>query len=89
MKQLTKFFCIALIAAVFAACSDDDNTRVPATAVVLDCTEKDLVVGETLQLSATPTPADTDDKAVWTSDDKTVASVSDAGLVTAVAAGTA
>ena len=87
---MKKLLLLALATFTLAACSDDDDkTRVPATAVVLDCTEKDLVVGETLQLSATPTPADTDDKVVWSSDDKTVASVSEAGLVTAVAAGTA
>ena len=75
----------------FVGCANDDNGNdsVPATAVVLDVTEKDLVMGETLQLTATPAPADTTDPVVWSSDKETVATVSETGLVTAVAPGTA
>ena len=87
MKKLLLF---AFAACALAACSDDDgDSRVPATAVVLDCTEKELAVGETLQLTATPAPANTTDDVVWSSDAEEFATVSESGLVTAVAAGTA
>ena len=87
MKKLLLFACAAC---ALAACSDDDgDSRVPATAVVLDCTEKELAVGETLQLTATPAPANTTDDVVWSSDAEEFATVSESGLVTAVAAGTA
>ena len=63
MKKLLLF---AFAACALAACSDDDgDSRVPATAVVLDCTEKELAVGETLQLTATPAPANTTDDVVF------------------------
>lgn len=87
MKKLLLF---AFAAFALAACSDEDgDSRVPATAVVLDCTEKELAVGETLQLTATPAPANTTDDVVWSSDAEEFATVSESGLVTAVAAGTA
>jgi uncharacterized protein YjdB len=87
MKKLLLF---AFAACALAACSDDDgDSRVPATAVVLDCTEEELAVGETLQLTATPAPANTTDDVVWSSDAEEFATVSESGLVTAVAAGTA
>lgn len=87
MKKLLLFVFVAF---ALAACSDEDgDSRVPATAVVLDCTEKDLTVGETLQLTATPTPANTTDKVVWSSDAKEFATVSESGLVTGVAVGVA
>lgn len=87
MKKLLLF---AFAACALAACSDDDgDSRVPATAVVLDCTEKELAVGETLQLTATPAPANTTDDVVWSSDAEEFATVSESGLVTAVVAGTA
>ena len=83
MKKLLLF---AFAACALAACSDDDgDSRVPATAVVLDCTEKELAVGETLQLTATPAPANTTDDVVWSSDAEEFATVSESGLVTAVA----
>lgn len=49
-----------------------------------------LAAAETSQLEATVTPDTTTTKTVtWSSSDETVATVSDAGLVTAVADGTA
>ena len=77
MKKLLLF---AFAACALAACSDDDgDSRVPATAVVLDCTEKELAVGETLQLTATPAPANTTDDVVWSSDAEEFATVSRIG----------
>lgn len=60
------------------------------TSITLSETALALVEGETATLTATVYPANATDKAVvWSSSDAAVASVSDAGLVTAVKEGTA
>jgi uncharacterized protein YjdB len=62
----------------------------PVESVALDVTEKTMAVFETLQLTATITPADADNKKVaWTSSDENVATVSEKGFVRAIAVGTA
>lgn len=81
---------VLLAATAFVGCSDDKkdpDPLIPATSVVVDVTEQELHVGETLQLTATPTPANTTDKVQWTSEDPATATVSEKGLVTAVALG--
>lgn len=66
-----------------------DATSVPVNGISLNITKKQLSEGETLQLTATLTPADATDRSVtWGSSDGAVASVSNSGLVTANAAGT-
>ncbi len=64
---------------------------VAVTGVTLDKTSVSFTeAGKTETLTATVTPANADNKAVtWTSSDSAVATVSDAGVVTAVANGTA
>ena len=67
-------------------------TAIPASLRLRLCSivrKKELAVGETLQLTATPAPANTTDDVVWSSDAEEFATVSESGLVTAVAAGTA
>ena len=62
---------------------------IPATGVTLDKTALNLYEGDTAKLTAMVKPEDTTDKTiVWTSSDKTIATVKD-GVVTAVKAGTA
>lgn len=59
------------------------------TGVSLNKTTLSLEVGGTETLTATVTPADAENKTVaWTSSDTAVATVSTAGKVTAVSAGT-
>ena len=62
---------------------------VPATGISLDKETATLYPEQTLQLKATLAPAGAVDPITWTSSDPAVATVSDSGLVTAVAAGTA
>ena len=63
--------------------------KVPVTSVSLDKNTADLLVGETLQLTATVLPSNATDRTVtWTSSDTQVATVEN-GLVTALAAGEA
>ena len=58
--------------------------------VNMDTTEAKVLVGKQLQLTATAVPADAADTSLtWASDNEKVASVSQNGLVTAVAPGTA
>ncbi|OAB30164.1 hypothetical protein PMSD_20440 [Paenibacillus macquariensis subsp. defensor] len=60
------------------------------TGITLDQTKVDLKVGETAQLTASITPVDAANKDVtWATNDETVAQVSDTGMITPIAAGTA
>lgn len=62
----------------------------PTETIVLDVTKTELEIGETLQLTATVGPEDTEDKTVtWSSSDEEIATVSGDGLVTAVEPGEA
>ncbi len=73
---------------VRAAC--DVEVRVPLTAIALDVHTLDLIAGDTADLTATVSPADTSYPGVtWTSDKPGVATVDDSGRVTAVGPGTA
>ncbi len=63
---------------------------VPDTAIALDKTELSLEPGQTAKLKASLTPADATYKYIfWTSSAEAVATVSDSGVVTAMADGTA
>jgi len=63
---------------------------VEVTSVTLDITAKSLVVGGTVTITATVLPANATNKTVtWSSSNSAVATVSAAGLVTAISAGTA
>ena len=52
-------------------------------------TSKTLNIGETVQLTGTKNPSTTSEGTQWTSSNTSVATVSNSGLVTAKAAGTA
>lgn len=69
---------------------DKTYTTVSVADLVLDKTDVTLEIGNTTKLNATITPSLVNDKKVaFTSSDETVATVSDAGVVTAKKAGTA
>lgn len=59
------------------------------TGITLSQSAATLTEGETLTLSADITPATADKSVTWTSSNSAVATVSDAGVVTAIAAGNA
>ncbi len=62
----------------------------PVTGIVISLIKMDLEVGKTLKLDATVEPENAANKNVtWSSTDENVATVSDTGLVTGVAVGTA
>ena len=83
-ESTTKFTEDTTLTARFAA------DTVPVTGVTLSENSLALQVGETHTLAATVIPEDADNKNVtWTSDDTSVATVSESGLVTAIGEGTA
>ena len=84
-------------ATITVTCGDASATcevtvkAVPATSITLNMTEATLDnIGDTVTLTATVGPANATDKTVvWTSSDEKVATVSEEGVVTAIAEGTA
>ncbi|MDL2223463.1 Ig-like domain-containing protein, partial [Bacteroidales bacterium OttesenSCG-928-M11] len=85
-------------ATITVTTTDGDHTAtcvvtvvpVPVTGVTLDKTAETVLVGNSVQLTATVNPANAGDKSVtWSTSDATVAVVSVNGLVSALKAGTA
>ena len=71
-------------------CIRDRTPTVPDTAMTLDKTALELEPGQTAKLKASLTPSDATYKYIfWTSSDEAVATVTDSGVVTAMADGTA
>ena len=75
------------------ACGDpkpEEPKTIAVTGVTLSPASKVLAPGDSVQLTATVAPEDATDKSVmWSSSKASVATVSDAGLVTAVGEGSA
>lgn len=70
--------------------NNDPSTPTAVTGVTLNMTSKELEVEATQQLTATVAPSTAVDKSVtWSSNNTGVATVSESGLVTAVAVGSA
>jgi len=88
MKKFFSLMCAAAL--LLVSCSEKEEPVKKVSAVTLDKTSVTLKVGETSQLTATITPADAKDKTLtWTSSKESVATVSEEGLVTAIALGDA
>lgn len=68
--------------------TEDNFFGVIINSVTLNKSETSLTVGETETLTAEVDPDDAVVTVIWESDDESVATVSDAGVVTAVSAGT-
>ncbi len=63
---------------------------IPVSSITINSTKETLVIGSTLQLTATVLPSNaTDREPKWSSDNTAVASVDDNGLVKAIASGNA
>ena len=85
-----KILSIALLLCALCACKKTPiDDVIPVTSVSLNQTEAEMNVGETQQLQAQISPSNATDKTLmWGSSKQSVATVSDAGLVTAVGEGT-
>ena len=76
---------IGILTAMFISCKKD----IPVKSVELNQNTATLAPGEVLKLKATVKPSDaTNNEVSWTSSNKSVATVSSSGVVTAVAVGT-
>jgi uncharacterized protein YjdB len=81
---------ILLMLCVMACPTEPESETISVTGISLDKTTLSLTVGGTATLAATVAPQDADNKAVaWTSSDTAIATGSYAGLVSALATGTA
>jgi len=75
---------------LFGTIDDGTPDIVSVTSVTLNTASVSMLVGDTVQLTATVTPANATNQSLrWSSSNEAVAAVSDSGLVTAKAAGTA
>ena len=62
---------------------------IPAESITLDKTSVEVFKGKTVTLTATVSPANTTDTITWSSNDSSVATVNENGVVTGVSQGTA
>ena len=62
---------------------------IPAESIALDKTSVEVFKGKTVTLTATVSPANTTDTITWSSNDSSVATVNENGVVTGVSQGTA
>jgi large repetitive protein len=96
MRKYLRFFAILLVAVAVIGCqkTTDDNTKktitVDVTGIALTAagTTIGLTPGATQTLAYTMTPTDANTGLTWASSDANIATVSDVGLVTAIANGT-
>ena len=97
MKTQQFFIVLAVVTVLFAAChkeptepKEKPKDPIPATDVTLNTNALTLLPGDTVALMATVQPDSADNKTViWKSSDTSVATVTDNGLVTAIANGKA
>lgn len=89
-KNIPSLFATALLLCVaFNSCKKDDPT-ITVASIALDKSLASVTIGGTVQLTASIIPANaTNANIVWSTTDATKATVSSAGLVTAIVAGTA
>lgn len=90
MKKLVLSLLCCLAAALFTACGPQEPPRIAVTGIALDQVTVSLTEGGSVALVATVTPEDASDKSVsWSSSNEAVATVTDAGVVNGLHAGTA
>lgn len=91
MRLLTGLaIALGVVLAINSCKKDKEPTKIPVTGVSLNKTSIDLKIGDDFQLLASVLPEDATDKRVtWDSDDESVATVDDKGLVKAVKVGKA
>lgn len=67
----------------------EGDVEIPAESIILSAESADIVLGETYALTATVEPSNTTYPLTWSSSDTSVASISEIGIITANAVGTA
>ena len=90
MRKFIFPLATAIVLALSCEKALEVDDRVMVTSVTVDQSSADVIIGETVQLSATVLPSDAADKSItWSSSNKEVATVSNNGLVTGVSEGRA
>lgn len=97
MKKLFNLWRIAIlplavlaVSPAFNSCSPDDELEIKVTGVSIDNPVNAMVIGASVKLEATVLPEDALHKDVaWTSDDESILTVDEHGIVRALAEGTA
>ena len=93
MKTYKFFACALAVAAVFTGCNKGDEPDNPEgvqpTAITLSQAELTVEEGQTANLAVAFTPSDATGTLTWASSDDAVATVTQEGIVTGVAEGTA
>lgn len=80
------FLCLSVLAIL--GCKEKESPTIKVKSVTVVPSEKNIHIGETVQLEAVISPSDaTNQKIVWSSDTPGVAAVSDEGTVTGVSLG--
>ena len=80
------FLCLSVLAIL--GCKEKESPTIKVKSVTVVPSEKNIHIGETIQLEAVINPSDaTNQKIVWSSDTPGVAAVSDVGVVTGVSLG--
>ena len=83
MKKLLVFFSLVFVMGLMAGCA----TAVEGITITSENNVRTIKVNETLQLNAKVYPDKASQAVIWTSSDASIATVSESGLVTAVAKG--
>ena len=90
-KSLKTFIFIFIGSLLITSCNSGDNSStdtdstVAVSSISLDKSSEVVLIGNTLQLTATINPSNASDKSVtWSSDNTNIVTVSSSGLVTAV-----
>ena len=83
MKKLLVFFSLVFVMGLMAGCA----TAVEGITITSENNVRTIKVNETLQLNAKVYPDKANQAVIWTSSDASIATVSESGLVTAVAKG--
>ena len=88
VSVMKRFLCILFsIVFVLLGCKKEPKA-VEVTAVTISQPTSEMIIGETTQLQVSIVPTNATDKTVtWTSSNKSVATVSESGLVTAISEG--
>ena len=86
---MRKYIIPLALAIIFAISCERTPAEVAVSGVSIDQTSVEMTVGEKKQMSATISPAEATDQTItWSSSNKSVATISTQGLVTAIAEGT-
>ena len=86
MNRIFKFAICGILALFIVSCEKEKDIAI--TSVSISQPTAEMLIGETIQLSATILPNDATDKTVvWASSKQSVATISSTGLVTAIAEG--